>query len=123
MRRVLIGTTVAIFGIAAALGVGYPAGAKSARSHHAQCAKAANSRAKKVKRGAKCKKRRKSAKVRSAPATKPSAANKPTAQTTTPTATRPATRGSGSTPWMPSRTRRRGRAGTSRGAPAARRSG
>ena len=49
MRRFVIGTIVAIFGIGAALGVGYPAGAKSATGHHAWCANAARSTAKQAK--------------------------------------------------------------------------
>lgn len=36
MRRVLIGTMVAIVGVAGTLGMGYAAGAKSGGSQHAQ---------------------------------------------------------------------------------------
>jgi hypothetical protein len=47
---------VAIFGIAAALGIGYPAGAKSTKGRHAHCAEAAKSKARHAKRRPKCKK-------------------------------------------------------------------
>ena len=59
VRRALTGTIVGIFGIAAALGVSYPAAATSAKGHHAPCAKASKSRVKHAKRGAKCRKARK----------------------------------------------------------------
>ena len=84
MRRALIGAIVAIFALLPCLGFGYPAGARSSKGHHAQCANAARSKAKRAKRRAKCKKPRKSAQRRtrvaqkvgrSAPATKPSAAS------------------------------------------------
>jgi hypothetical protein len=75
VRRGLIGVLVAIFGIAASLGVGYPAGARSAKRHDARCAKAAWSKPKLPRRRAKCKKPR---------ATTP--------RSTTPTTTAPATR-------------------------------
>jgi hypothetical protein len=52
----LNGTIVAIFGIAAALGAGYPAGAKPDGKHHSQCAKASESEAKRSKLRARCKK-------------------------------------------------------------------
>lgn len=58
MRRALIGVIVGIVGIAAALGLSYPAGAKSAKSHHAHCVKVAESKGGHAKRGAKCKKAR-----------------------------------------------------------------
>lgn len=54
-RGALIGVMVGILGITAALAVGYPAGAKPAKGHHALCA----SKAKSAKRHAKCKKARK----------------------------------------------------------------
>jgi hypothetical protein len=56
VRRVLTATTVAICGIAAALGVGNPVAAKPGRTHHAQCVRAARSKTKRGKRRAKCKK-------------------------------------------------------------------
>lgn len=96
----MIGAIVAIFGIGAALGLGYPAAAKSAKGHHAQCAKAAKSKAKQAKRRAKCKKPKRTAhghtrvaqKVgRPASATTPPADSAPavTAPTTTPSPTTP----------------------------------
>lgn len=59
VRRALIGAIVATFGIAAPLGVGYPAGAKPAKGHHTHCAGAAKSKAKHAKRHAECKKAQK----------------------------------------------------------------
>ena len=59
MRRVLIGTIIAIFGIAAALGVPYPVAAKPRREHHAQCARTVKSKAKQAERRTKCKKLKK----------------------------------------------------------------
>jgi hypothetical protein len=59
VRRTWIGIIVAIFGIAAALGVVYPAGAKPPKGHHGRCASKL-SKAKHIKRRAKCKKVRKS---------------------------------------------------------------
>lgn len=56
VRSILIGMIVAILGFAAALGVGYPAGAKPAKGHHTQCAKAGKSKAKRGKSRRKCKK-------------------------------------------------------------------
>jgi hypothetical protein len=56
VRRVSIGVVVAIFGIATALSVVYPAGAKPAGKRHAQCAKASRSKLKRTNRRARCKK-------------------------------------------------------------------
>lgn len=56
MRRLSIGVIVAIFGIAAALSVGYPAGAKPAKADHPRCTKAGKSKAKRAKRRTKCNK-------------------------------------------------------------------
>jgi hypothetical protein len=62
VRRALIGTIVAIFGVAVALGVVYPAGAKPAKGHPAQCAsKTAKAKVKRGDRRAKCKKAKKKA--------------------------------------------------------------
>lgn len=76
VRRVLIGAVVAIFGIAASLGVGYPAGAKYGKGHHARC-QAARSKAKEDTRRVKCKKPRpmtpmSTSPTTTAPATPPS---------------------------------------------------
>ena len=103
MRRTLIGAIVAIFGIGAAFSVGYPAGARSAKGHHAGCAsKSSKSKAKQAKRRAKCKKRRGAPhgqnrvaqKVGQSPLTAPSMGRAPaaTAPATSPaTMTRPTT--------------------------------
>ena len=65
-RRVSIGTMAAIFGIAAALGVGYAAGAKPLKGHHAQC-RSRSFKAKRAKRRAKCRKASKIPHAKTAP--------------------------------------------------------
>ena len=67
-RAALIGVIVGIFGIPAALAVGYPAGAKVARSHHTRCApESSKSTAKSAKRRRKCRKRKPASSPRRTP--------------------------------------------------------
>jgi hypothetical protein len=98
VRTTSIGMIVAISGIAAALSVGYPAGAKPAQGHHAQCAsKTSKSRAKQVKRRAKCKKPRNSAHGNRRVAQNVG----PLVTAPSPTTTAPAPPGTGTTPAPP----------------------
>lgn len=94
MRRALVGAIVAVVGIAATLGVTYPAGAKSAKGRHALCAKASRSKATQAKRRAKCKKAKRTTDGQkvlgqrlgshvASPAAAPAVAPTPTAPTTT----------------------------------------